>query len=485
MIDEKQELARLLKEKQYRQHYNKFDTYFPDEGRYRRELYSKHVAFMNAGKDFLQRAFVAGNRTGKTFTGSYEMTCHLTGIYPHWWQGRRFEEPISAWAASVSNEATKNIIQFELLGPSTDLGSGMIPKKLVDRSRIIKKSGVSEAIETIYIPHVSGGFSRLDFKSYEQGRNTFQGTKKQVIWLDEEPTDRGIFTECLTRTMDKDNPGIIFCTFTPLYGLSDVVLSFLPDGKFPDNGVDPRNPYRYVTQVSWDEVPHLSQRQKDEILASYTQYERDARMKGIPSLGSGAIFPITEDRITVDAFEVPVWWPKVFSMEVRWNETAVLWGAIEPSTSRIYLYSEQLFASEPIPVQASGIKRRGAWIPGVTNIQSDSRNAADGMNMLGLYLDEGVNLGTAQSNQESGIYDIRQMLQTGHLKVFSTLTDWLSQYRTYRRDEQGHIINKKNNFMDATRYLITTGIYYATVAPDEDAPSYRPAKAGMSKVTGY
>src|ERR1039458_5911152 len=71
---------------------------FPDQGPYRRELYPRHVEFLAAGATFRERLFMAANRTGKTETGAYEMACHLTGRYPDWWQGRRFSEPINAWA---------------------------------------------------------------------------------------------------------------------------------------------------------------------------------------------------------------------------------------------------------------------------------------------------------------------------------------------------------------------------------------------------
>ena len=219
----KRELAKLLEEKQKRFTYHAIERFFPDKGEFRRELYPKHVEFMAAGLQFNQRAIIAANRTGKTLMGAYEMELHLSGDYPYWWEGRRFKRGISAWAASVSNEATRNIVQKELLGSPMDIGSGMIPKERI--VRVLKKPGVADAIETVYVRHKSGDLSDISFKSYEQGRDTFQGTKKQVIWLDEEPQDSGIYSECLTRTAGGGGEdGMIYCTFTHLFGLSDVVL---------------------------------------------------------------------------------------------------------------------------------------------------------------------------------------------------------------------------------------------------------------------
>lgn len=478
------ELAKLLEEKAKRVHYNRIETLFPDEGPYRRELYPKHVEFMNAGKQYRQRAIIAGNRTGKTLMGAYEMTCHLTGIYPKWWRGRVFEDPVSAWVASIRNSDTKDIIQGELMGSPMDEGSGMIPKHLIVKS--VRKPGLADAIETVYVRHITGGISKCTFKAYEQGRDGFQGTKQQVIWLDEEPRDHGIFTECLTRTMDDKNPGIIYCTFTPLYGLSETVLSFMPNGNVPVGGVSPETPYRYITQVSWEEVPHLNEEQKKEILASYSPFEREARSRGIPSLGSGALYPYFEEDISVDPFEIPIYWPRAFGLDVGWNRTAGVWGAMDPDSKRIYLYSEH-YEGQAVPaVHASAIKARGDWITGAIDPRSDTRSQVDGTRLVDLYLAEGLNLFPADNSVEAGIYKVGQLLESGQLKVFKTLKNWFSEFRIYRRDEKGKIIKKNDHLMDATRYLIMSGMEYAEAVPDPDAKLYEGVSAsGSDAVTGY
>lgn len=482
----KQELAKLLIEKERRQQYCKFDMYFPDTGEYRRELYPKHVEFMNKGSEFSQRAFIAANRTGKSLAGGYEMTCHLTGNYPNWWKGRKFTKAVNAWACGVNNIETKNVVQEVLLGSPMDIGSGLIPKENI--VRVIKKPGVAEAVETVYVTHKNGGVSELTFKSYEQGRETFQGTKRQVIWLDEEPRDQGIFTECLTRTMDDKNPGIIYCTFTPLFGLSEVVLSFLKDGKFPHNGVNPEEPYKFVTQVSWEEVPHLNEQQKKEILSSYSDHEKEARSRGVPSLGAGAIYPFMEDRIKVEPFEIPSWWPKVYGMDTGWQKTAAVWAAIDVDSNVVYLYSEHYEGQAAPAVHASAIKARGPWIPGVIDPAADKDvNRTDGMSIFRVYEDEELRLEFADNSVNAGILKVYQMLESGQLKVFSTLRHWLAEYRVYRRDENGKIVKKNDHLLDATRYLIMTGLGLAEMQPDPDAVDDSPSRIaeGMDNVTGY
>lgn len=173
---------------------------------------------------------MAANRVGKTVVGAYEMTCHLTGEYPDWWVGRRFDSPIDAWASGETSETTRDIVQKELLGvggedEGGELGTGMIPQRCIVGTPTARR-GISGAKDTVIVQHVSGGHSRLGFKSYDQGRSKFQGTAKHVIWLDEEP-DMAVYSECVLRTMTTD--GLIICTFTPLLGLSDVALKFLPE----------------------------------------------------------------------------------------------------------------------------------------------------------------------------------------------------------------------------------------------------------------
>ncbi len=213
----------------------KIESFYPDTGPLRRELYVKHLEFFRRGAVDRERLLLAANRIGKTEgVGAYELTLHLTGRYPHWWEGRRFDGPIDAWAAGDTSKTTRDIIQYKLLGPVNELGTGIIPADALI-GKPLSKVGVPDAFEIVRVQHISGGISTLGLKSYDQRREAFQGTEKHCIWLDEE-CPLAIYTECLLRTMKTGafNGGIILLTFTPLMGLTDLVLSFLPGGKLPD-----------------------------------------------------------------------------------------------------------------------------------------------------------------------------------------------------------------------------------------------------------
>jgi phage terminase large subunit-like protein len=201
-----------------------------------RHLYPQHMLFFRLGAEIRFRCFMAANRVGKTFSGGgYELTCHLTGLYPDWWEGRRFHHPIRAWACGKTNETTRDIIQVTLLGEVTYQGarksvdgSGIIPIECIgaDPGQLTWKQGVADLIDTVKIKHVTGQWSTLGLKSYKQGRGAFEGTAQHVIWDDEEPP-MDVYNEQAIRLAT--TKGLMMLTFTPLEGMSDVVQNYMPD----------------------------------------------------------------------------------------------------------------------------------------------------------------------------------------------------------------------------------------------------------------
>lgn len=223
-LETKREILVWIEAYRERRKYNYTATLYPDKGPFRRESYAKHIEFFAAGKTHQERLNMSGNRCGKTLAGAFEVNAHLTGDYPEWWPGRVFDHPVDFWAAGNTVLTTRDIVQLALLGPVNDKGSGMIPK-----DRILKTTphpgAVAEAVDTAFIKHNSGGTSKLGFKAYAQGRKNFEGTAKHGIWYDEE-TPMDVYGEGLMRIIT--TKGMCFTTFTPLQGLTELVLSFLP-----------------------------------------------------------------------------------------------------------------------------------------------------------------------------------------------------------------------------------------------------------------
>jgi phage terminase large subunit-like protein len=203
---------------------HKYELLFPDFGPYRRELYPKQLEFFAAGARYRERMLRAGNQSGKTTAGCYEDTAHLTGLYPRWWTGRRFTQPIKLWACAETAKKVREVLQEKLFGGDIRAGfsTGLIPGSNVGKPK--RKSGTPEAIDFIPIRHISGGFSRLIFKSYEEGWEAFESDVVHVVHLDEEP-DMKIYAGSVMRTITTN--GLVYITVTPLKGLSGIQRAFI------------------------------------------------------------------------------------------------------------------------------------------------------------------------------------------------------------------------------------------------------------------
>lgn len=387
---------------------------------------------------------LAANRVGKTEgVGGFELATHLTGQYPDWWKGRRFDKPIRAWAAGDTSKTVREILQQKLLGPVGSWGTGLIPGENIQR--VVRATGAADTAEIVYVAHAKGT-SILVFKSYDQRREAFQGTEQDIIWLDEEPS-LDIYTECLLRTMT--NNGMIMLTFTPLLGMSEVVLAFLPGGKLDSEVIGSK----YVVMATWDDAPHLDEAAKKELWASIPPFQRDARSKGIPQLGSGAIYPVPESDLIVDPFAIPVHWPRGYGMDVGWNCTAAVWGAHDRSNDTLYLTHELRRSQAEPSVVVHGIKAPGDWMPGFIDPASRGRGQRDGQQLFVDYCNLGLHLRIADNGVESGLYSVWNRMSTGRLKVFKNMSNWLQEFRLYRRDPKGNVVKESDHLMDASRYL--------------------------------
>jgi len=462
------------------------DTYFPDEGPLRRELYAKHCDFFKGGEKFRERCMISANRVGKTAMGAYEVSYHLTGNYPEWWTGRRFNRPTSGWCAGDTSKTVRDIIQYKLLGKVGDYGTGMIPGSYIVKTT--PKHGLPDAVDTVYVKHftdgVEDGVSECGLKSYDQRREAFQGTEKDYIWMDEEPPE-AIFTECLLRTMTTN--GLILCTFTPLMGVSDVVMSFMPhlghEGVIGE-GVEV-TPNKLLVMATWDDCPHLSKSEKEAMWSSIPAYQREARSKGIPSLGSGAVWKFSEERIKCEPFEIPEYWPKAYALDVGWNNTAALWGAWDRSCDTVYVWNEYKQAEAEPATHVQSIKARGDWIPGVIDPAARGRAQRDGVVLLDEYVGMGLDLDLADNSVETGLFKVEQRFAKGTLKVFSTCRGFFEENRLYSRDDKGKVKKVNDHLCDCLRYLIMSGMARA-VHELEALDSYEPREhRGQNATTGY
>lgn len=415
-----------------------------------------------------QILLMAANRIGKSECGAFSVACHLTGIYPKWWEGRRWDRPIKAWAAGINNDKTRDILQAKLCGEPgnpQDWGRGFIPKSLLGET--IRKPGVPNALQGVYVKHISGGLSYLGFKSYEMEAVGFMGESIDLGWPDEEPS-QPIYSQFLTRILDKR--GLIHMTFTPESGVTDVVGQFMNDIK----------PGQCLLQATWDDASdeiltiggkpgHLDKKMREQILSAYPVHEREMRSKGTPMHGSGLVFPLPDEDLYVDPFEIPDYYLRVCGLDfgVSDHPTAAVFGAYNPDTDIFYVYDcYKQKALSPV-IHASALKSRGCdWIPVIWPHDGNRQAGYGDATHAELYRKEGLNMhfekfsnppslgfaeGEGNNSIEPGIGEMLNRMSTGRFKVFKNLNDWFSEKRMYHRKD-GKILAKNDDLMAATRY---------------------------------
>ena len=423
---------------------------------------------------------MAGNQLGKTWSAGFETSMHLTGRYPDGWDGRTYSKAVAGWAAGVTSEVTRDSVQRVLCGRINAIGTGAIPKDAIKEKSM--KRGVADAIDTMVIRwggggDVQAGESLLGFKSYDQGREKFQAETLDFVWLDEEP-DADIYSESLTRT--NATGGMVYMTFTPLKGMSEVVKRFLID----------KMPGTHVTTMTIDDAEHYTPEQRAAIIASYPAHERDARTKGIPTLGSGRIFPVAEETIKVDPFEIPRHWVQICGIDFGWDHpSAAVRIAWDRDNDIIYVTSGHRQKEQTPIMFAATVKPWGDWLPWAwphDGLQHDKGSgkplrdqyAAQGLNMLKDKAthppEPGEEEGTGGNGVEAGLLDMLDRMQSGRLKVFSNLNDWFEEFRLYHR-EDGKVVKIDDDLMSATRYAIMMK-RFATIKPAPLAPIKYPSR---------
>lgn len=407
---------------------------------------------------------VIHHNTGKTEgVGAYETVLHATGDYPAWWEGLRFPKPINCWVSGDLLRTVRDITQGKLFGDVARRGLDALGTGLIPRDRIIDYKFIQNtnyALDYVTVKHVTGGKSVIGFKSYEQGREAFQGTEQDWQWMDEEPP-LDIYLESLMRTRGVD--GKLLITFTPLRGHSKVVEEFLAWEDRNKQGGS-----KYTVTCGWDDVPHLSEQWKREQLAAIPPYLRNARRLGIPTAGIGQAYPVEEDQFVIAPIALPAHWRRVAGFDHGYHNTACVWLAYDKDMDTAYLYSDYKRGGEGITkeMHATAIKSRGDWIP----VVGDAAARDDGVQVINSYKALGVKMrlpNKSGGSFDAGIQEVLSRLSDGRLKVFSTCQKWLDEFRKYRYAEPKNggtpqIVKENDHLMDSTRYAIQDGLKIAT-----------------------
>ncbi len=216
------------------------------------------------------------------------------------------------------------------------------------------------------------------------------------------------------------------------------------------------NSSKYYVTAGWTDAPHLDEKTKREIEQNTPPHLRAARMRGEPSLGAGAVYPVNPDDFRIAPFPIPEHFYRGYGLDVGWNRTAAIWGAHDRDNDILYLYNEHYLGQREPSVHADAIKARGKWIPGFIDPASQGSSQVDGKKLIEEYRKRDLNLTFADNAVEAGILEVYQRLSSGRLKVFSTLTNFFDEYRFYIRDEKtGKIVKKNDHCLHPDTLVIT------------------------------
>ena len=423
---------------------------------------------------FIIDDYVATHNCGKTIAGCMEMAFHLTGNYPEWFKGHRIEprtnvtsgeKEISCWVIGTDTKTVRDSLQAKLVGTvAKEFTDGCIHADLIDRESVIMARGVTGLVDTIYIRHKSGCKAKLQFRSYEQGRGNLQSATVDACYCDEEPPS-DIMGEIRARL--GATGGFLYMAFTPLSGMTPLVQEFWAHD----------NPDKFLVCLSAYEALHYSPEKLRKLESKYaglSESERQARMNGIPTMGSGVVFPVDDKDIWFDYDgKVPETWERIGGLDFGRGDhpTAVVWCARDPMTDTVYVYDCIETIRKSVAENASLMRRRGAWIPisyphdlmrdsGVS-VSNDKLKQTEGYRYKQMYEDEGVTLTPTNAKTvegstkvEVGICEMRQRMLEGRLKVAKHLSEWFKEKQTYRYGEDGKPIKEKDHLLDATRYAI-------------------------------
>lgn len=441
------ELAKLLEEKSRRARSNLLAAYRP---------YPKQHEFHQSGAVHRERLFMAGNQLGKTLAGAAEAALHLTGRYDLYrgpngeeWPGHHFHKPIVMLTGSESYELTRDGVQRLLVGPpmtEEEWGTGYIPK--ADIIATTRRSGVSGALDSVTVRHVSGGASTLLFKAYEQGRGKWQANTVDFVWFDEEPPE-DVYFEGITRT--NATRGLIAVTFTPLKGMSTVVARYILE----------QSPDRDVTTMTIDDAGHYTPEERQKIIDSYPAHEREARTKGVPSLGSGRIFPVPEEDISIPPIAIiPKHWVQLAGIDFGWDHpTAAAHLVWDRDSDIIYVTKVYRKREAPVVLHAAALKPWGAWLPWAwphdgNNDTAAGENLATQYKTQGLsFLPERATFDDGSNSVEAGLMEMLDRMMTGRWKVFSTCVEWFEEFRLYHRKD-GKVVKERDDVLSASRYAL-------------------------------
>jgi phage terminase large subunit-like protein len=423
--------------------------------------YPTQKAFFMAGSSGVhQRLIYGGNQSGKTLSAAFEVALHMSGTYPYWWTGKRFDKPIRVWAVGESGQLVRDTLQKKLCGDD-EFGTGMIPLETFGKKPVMVPGGTG-AIDTMFVTHqtdgMTDGTSSLTFKSFEMQRQKLQGESIDLIWVDERPSEE-IYSELLARTSATD--GHLIVSYTPVGegAAAGLTYRFLSE---PSSD-------RAVFRIRSDEVKHISEARREELASGYQEHEREARLEGTPQLGTGPVFPLELLPAMIKPFDpdqaVPSYARWIVGIDFGYGHPfAAALIAWAHDTGQIWVVDSFRMerSSALYHVQRIHSMTRGLRIPIAWPHDGNQHDKGSGLPLSLQYKNFGahmlathaVNHGTKTNAIEPALEEMRELMFTGKLTIAGHNHELLEELRNYHRDEDFKIVKQRDDLVSALRYAI-------------------------------
>jgi len=415
----------------------------------------KALQFYASGLTARQRLLLGAVRSRKTSLALKEVSCHVHGHYPKWWNGYRYDRPTRWLVGTVKAEKTRDVLQKYLLEGDAQFGLNPFihPSLIVDRY----SGSLKNSVNKLFVQHASGGISEIKFSSFSEGASGLQSETFDGVHLDEAP-DFDVYQEILFRTTAfGDYKTFVILTMWPERGRDELVSFFMNKGSAGESVED-----HFYMHCSWADNPSMTEEEKTRLRQGTPEYLLDAREHGIPIFGVGKVFRMKEETVVIPAFEIPSHFALVYGVDPAATQDG-LWGAVLLAYDRdndiVYVIKDY---------KKNGITRVEHhdnlshifpdWVMGICDPggggedQQTRESAVDFLRNKGRTI---IIANKAKGKKEARIDDIEIRCRSSKFKIFETCVHYLDEWRRYSRDENGKIIKENDHTLDASFYAIS------------------------------
>ena len=413
------------------------------------KVHKKQLLFHKCPKR--NRWVFGGNRSGKTECGAVEVVYLACGIHPY-----KKNKLTEGWVVSLSRQVQRDVAQKKILH--------YLPEHYIEK--VVMLSGAQGSLESgvidfIVVRSEVGGLSKIGFRTYDQGREKFQGASLDYVWFDEEPP-YDIYQECRMRVLDKC--GEIFGTMTPLKGLTWVYNQiYLNENN--DNEV-------WYEQMEWADNPYLSKDEIENMTKNMSQDEIESRRYGKFRASSGLVYPEFDENVNViEPFDIPKEWQDTISIDPGLHNPLSAHFYCVDFDGNVYVVAEHYEAEKDVTYHANKIKEiadilgwkrdRSGKLIALIDPAASQKTLSSEKTVVELFNDNGILVNTkVNKDMFSGIAVVKSYLKNAEgrsrLFIFKNCVNLIREIKSYWWGDGDNPIKKDDHALDELRYYLMT-----------------------------